>query len=173
MFCINFVLSVFKPGHSTGLEEWRSNGDTPESLKDEDSLRKDRNLTESRHSSESSRNADENCAKNLLNDFSAEVTTTTHPSARLSSDQHSEGVPVDNDSAPVSPAIPARFRKISNITPPRIRRKMGTGECSYIMSIYVCNFLSIIGCINYNPLALLSSAVSLLTNTAVKRLCQR
>ena len=127
---------VLKPGHSTELEEWRSNGVTPESFKDKDSFSNARNLTQSRHSNGSSRSANENCAKNLLEDFSAEVTNATHRSARFSSGQHPEELPVDNDSAPVSPAIPARFRKISNITPPRVRRKMGTGECSLIIPIY-------------------------------------
>ena len=119
---------VLKPGHSTELEEWWSNGDTPKSFKDKDSFS---------NAHGSSRSANENCAKNLLDDFSAEVTTATHRGARFSSSQYPEELPVDNDSAPVSPAIPARFRKISNITPPRVRRKMGTGECSLIIPIYL------------------------------------
>jgi hypothetical protein len=130
-------LSFPKPGHSTELQEWRSILETAESFKTgNESPGNARNLTETSTSAGNSPNASENCAKNLLSDFSAEMTNNSNRSVSASSGQYSGVVPADSDrdSAPVSPAIPARFRKISNITPPRDRRTGVTGGDAFIHS---------------------------------------
>ena len=128
----NFLF-ISKPGHSTHLQEWKGILDTPESFRDSESLGNANNLRESKNLTGKSSNASENCAKNLLTDFSAEVTNKSNRDGCLNAAEFS-GVHLadsDRDSPPLSPLIPSRFRKISNITPPRDRRKGVAGEHIY------------------------------------------
>ncbi|XP_046844347.1 inositol 1,4,5-triphosphate receptor associated 2-like isoform X2 [Xenia sp. Carnegie-2017] len=71
-------------------------------------------------------NRKENCVKNLLSDFASDTSQNHHQATNLPHSHLSTGhcsrnsrSSVDGgESSPISSTIPARFRKISNITPP-------------------------------------------------------
>ncbi|XP_028414205.1 lymphoid-restricted membrane protein-like isoform X2 [Dendronephthya gigantea] len=116
-----------KPDHSTELREWDKYRET--CGRDKEALGNPHDFTETKNATCISPGSSDDCAKNLLTDFYAEETrNTNHSSCCTCSGGLSDVHPFDGDSAPTSPTIPSRFRKISNITPPCGLRKSVAGS---------------------------------------------